>query len=244
MENKINYWDKRANKYNTLDWLNKDKLSKEILKEVNPKKHQIIVDLGTGTGKFAELIAKKAGLVFGIDFSTKMLKYCGKKFNLKFLEADLRNNPFPSNIFDTAIASHVFHHILKNTQKAMDESYRILDKEGKMILVEGIPPIPEMEKDYTKIFKLKEKRIVFSEQKLKNLLQKSRFKKVKSRIFYLKDISVKNWLNASGCSQKIQNKIYNLHKNGSIEFKKAYKLKEVKNDCLITIKIVILTGFK
>ena len=244
MENKIDYWKKRANKYNFLDWLNKDNLSKEIIKEVNPKKYQIIIDLGTGTGKFAELIAKQAGLVFGIDFSTEMLKYCKKRFNLRFLEADLRNNPFPDNIFDIAIASHVFHHILKNTQKAMDESYRILVEGGKMVLVEGIPPVSEMEKDYTEIFKLKEKRIVFSEQKLKNLLRKSGFKKIKSRSFYLKNISVKNWLNASGCSQKIQDKIYNLHQNGSTKFKKSYKLKEVKNDCLITIKIAILIGIK
>lgn len=113
-----------------------------------------------------------------------------------------------------------------------------------MIFSEGIPPTPEIKKDYISIFKLKEKRLTFLEEDLINMMKKSGFKKIKINTHIMKNFSVKDWLKNSGLPQEKQDKIFEMHVTGSDVFKKAYNMKIVNGDCLIDIKNLILVGEK
>lgn len=120
----------------------------------------------------------------------------------------------------------------------------MLKKGGRMIFSEGVPPTKRVKKDYIEIFRLKEKRVTFYEENLFNLMKNSGFKNIKIDIVYLKHMSVRNWLINSGLSKRIQGRVYNLHKYAGDYFKKDYNMIETKNDCLIDMKMAILTGKK
>jgi hypothetical protein len=126
----------------------------------------------------------------------------------------------------------------------MDICYRLLKKDGLMILSEGVPPTRRVKKDYIEIFRLKEKRLTFYEEDLVDLMKKGGFKDIKHKIIYLKKMSVRNWLTNSGIPRVIQEKIYQLHKNAADYFKNDYNMIEIDNDCLIDMKMAILTGKK
>ena len=182
--------------------------------------------------------------VIGIDISQDMLEHSNWQDNKYFIKRDIRDPIFYKDTFDIVTARMVFHHIMRDTKTAMDECYRVLKKGGRVVLSEGIPPIPEVKNDYIKIFKLKEKRLTFLEDDLVNLMKKSGFKKIKVKEHVMKNFSISNWLMNSGAPQSKQDKIFEMHVTGSDLFKKAYKMKIVNGDCLIDVKNVIVVGEK
>jgi len=103
---------------------------------------------------------------------------------------------------------------------------------------------PEVKEDYIKIFKLKEKRLTFTEESLLSLMKNSGFKNIKVSVYIMKNFSVNDWLKNSGLPIDKQDRIYEMHVNGSEIFKKAYNMKNVNGDCLIDIKNLIFVGKK
>ncbi|MDP2942080.1 MAG: methyltransferase domain-containing protein, partial [Candidatus Omnitrophota bacterium] len=161
-----------------------------------------------------------------------------------FLRRDIRKILFVDGVFDKVTCRLVFHHILNNRQKAMDECYRVLKKGGTMLLSEGVPPTNRVKKDYIKIFRLKERRVTFMEEDLMDLMKKSGFKEIKCETVYLKRMSVKNWLVNSGLRKSVQKKIFLLHKDAADHFKRDYNMVETADDCLIDMKMAIVIGEK
>lgn len=53
---------------------------------------------------------------------------------------DIQNLPYDDNSFDLVICNHVLEHV-PNDSKAMEEIYRVLDKNGKAILQVPISPV-------------------------------------------------------------------------------------------------------
>lgn len=76
---------------------------KVALNSVNILKSDCLLDLGCGTGLFAE-VAKLGGHVVAIDHSKNMIKEAKQKYNneqISFLCADVDNMPFVEGTFDT-----------------------------------------------------------------------------------------------------------------------------------------------
>jgi len=57
-------------------------------------------------------------------------------------------------------------------------------------------------------------------------------------------MSVRNWLSNSSLPKHMQEKIYRLHKNAGDYFREDYNMIETANDCLIDMKMAILTAKK
>lgn len=242
--NEQEFWKIRSKKYNDLKWVNEKKYIDAFINSVNFKKNDYVLDVGTGTGVIAHNIAPKVKEVIGLDISQDMLNNSNWKNNKYFIHRDINDSIFCDNIFDKITARMVFHHIMKGTQNAMDECYRILKPGGYMILSEGIPPTPELADEYSKIFSMKEKRLTFSKDILVNLMKNSKFKNIKVTKFIMKGFSVKNWLENSGLPLKIQAKIFEIHVVNSDAFKKAYNMKIINGDCIIDILNLIIVGKK
>lgn len=68
----------------------------------------------------------------------------------------------------------------------MDICYKLLKKDGLMILSEGVPPTKRVKKDYIEIFRLKEKKLTFYEEDLVDLMKKATLKILNSRLFILR----------------------------------------------------------
>jgi len=242
--NQGQFWKIRSKKYNNLKWAKDYPYIEMLICSANFKKNDIVLDVGTGTGIMAHAINPLVKKVIGMDISQDMLEHGNWNNNTHFIKRDIRDPYFYDNIFDKVVARMVFHHITERAQEAMDECYRILKNKGKMVLAEGIPPIPEVEEEYINIFKLKEQRLTFTEDKLINMMKKSGFKNINISQYIMKNFSINNWLENSGMMKRRQNKIFKMHTRGSNVFKKAYNMKITKDDCFIDVKNLILVGEK
>ena len=237
-------WVKRSETYNQLQWVRSRVYLDAFVKAGTFRKTDLVLDIGTGTGVVAHAIAPLVDQVIGLDKSQEMLEHSNWSGNMYFIKRDVLNPVFDKEVFDKVTARLVFHHILDGTQKAMDECYRVLKREGVMILSEGIPPCLKVRQDYIDIFKLKEDRLTFMEEDLISLMELSGFRNIKLNILWLRQMSVRNWLKNSGLSQPTQDKIYNLHKYAKDYFKRAYNMAETEGDCLIDMKMAVLRGVK
>ncbi len=238
------FWKARSEKYNNLRWVNEPSYLQAFVSSTDFNKNELVLDVGTGTGVIAHAVAPLVKEVIGLDISQDMLEHSNWQGNKYFIKRDIRNPIFYENVFDKVTARMVFHHIIERAQKAMDECCRVLKKGGKMVLSEGVPPIPELKEDYKNIFKVKEERLIFLEEDLANMMKKSGFKDIRVLAHTMKNFSVKNWLENSGLPKEKQDKIFEMHVTGSDIFKKAYNMKIVNGDCLIDVKNLILVGKK
>lgn len=238
------FWRKRSEQYNKLEWANHQSYLDTYVRAGDFKKTDIVLDVGTGTGIVAHAISPFVKQVIGLDKSQDMLEHSNWYDNMYFIRRDILDPLFKDEVFDKVTTRQVFHHILEGTQEAMDECYRVLKKGGKMIFSEGVPPSEAVKEDYIAIFKLKEERLTFMEEDLATLMEKAGFEDIQISISWLRQMSIKNWLINSGLPQSTQDEIFKLHVNAADYFKKAYNLVENGGDCFIDMKMVILMGKK
>ena len=239
---KERYWKDRASQYGAFKWANNSSYLSAFIKACAFEKENWILDAGVGIGLVAKAILPFVSKVVGIDNSKDMLTQCNGNFNLMF--CDVRDIPYPDGSFDKIIARNIFHHVTERLQVAMNECHRVLKESGRIIIGERIPPSDETKEEYEAIFRLKDKRVVFIEDDLIELLKKTGFTFMHSKIHWIRGLSVKTWLAKSGLPDETQGKIFALHINGSNELKEAYSMKIRDDDCFIDIKNLILVGEK
>jgi len=113
-----------------------------ILKYINNKilKNKKVLDVGCGQGFLVSLVAPKCQEITGMDSSSNSLQKAKKgidEFNLnnvKLIQGDAENLPFENNSFDVVYCIGVLHHT-PDTQKGIDEIYRVLKPNGKTIIM-------------------------------------------------------------------------------------------------------------
>ena len=84
---------------------------KEIEDAANINEHEVVVDIGGGTGCLAQYICNSCKTVYVIDESEKMLSKVKQTKNVIVIRGNALNTPFESNSIDIVILSDVFHHI-------------------------------------------------------------------------------------------------------------------------------------
>lgn len=240
------FWKKRAKRYEKLQWVIKSGYLHKFLDAGRFNPNDTVLDIGTGTGIIAHTISPFVKEVIGIDISSSMLfrAFKHRTRNEKFIKMDARNMDFDRHSFSKVTARMVFHHILGDTQKAMNECYRVLGRKGLMVFSEGVPPTEHVKHFYKEMFKLKEDRITFMDNDLMALMVNAGFSNIKKNDYYMRRASIKNWLQNSGISAEAQNKIMDMHRNLDKKGKKDYNMVEKKDDILIDMKFVILIGRK
>ena len=239
------FWDIRAEHYDKLFWA-KDKAYLYLIKKVgNFKKSDIVLDVGSGTGAVARYLKNSVKHVICIDISSSMLSK-GRWSDMSVIKWDIANRLFVDDMFDKIVARMVFHHIATGLDRVIVRCHDHLKKGGKLVVAEGIPPSDDRDvvKWYSDMFKLKEKRVTFSEKGLVSMLKSNGFKNIKKYLHINNHFSIKNWLVNSGLETKKQDKIYSLHINAGEKIKKAYNMKFKDNDCIVRTKNLILVTSK
>ena len=240
------FWKERAKNYESLEWAIKGGYLHAFLDAGEFQSHDSVLDIGTGTGIVAHTISPYVDKVTGIDISSDMLSHAFEHRTNKeeFLKMDATRLGFEGELFSKVTARMVFHHIINDTQKAMDECYRVLKPGGKMIFSEGVPPTARVKPFYTEMFKLKEDRLTFMDDDLGGLMENSGFKNIKRTIYWSNGSSIRNWLGNSGLPLETQEKIFQMHLEMHEHGKKDYNMVIDNGDCLIDMKFVILVGEK
>jgi len=235
---------KRAKLYNNLEWATVASFIDPIVDCGRFRSTDIVLDVGTGTGIMTRAIAPLVRKIVGLDVSRDMLSLSLPYPNVTLVVKDIRNSGLRSKTFDRIVARQVFHHILKDTQQAASECYRLLRPGGLMILAEGVPPTREVEPHYRKVFRLKEDRVIFTEGDLVTLMRRSGFTDVTLLCIWQRQISIRNWLANSGLPKKTQTEIYALYPAAQALCERTYNMTMHDDDCFIDMKHAIITGRK
>jgi SAM-dependent methyltransferase len=74
---------------------------------------QLVLDVGVGSGRFAEIVAAAGGRVVGVDLTTAVdaaFATIGRRPHVHLVQADVFHMPFREATFDKAYAIGVLHH--------------------------------------------------------------------------------------------------------------------------------------
>ena len=135
------HWDSRSKEYDgSPGHVDLPETWKNVLSEIFPERMRVL-DIGTGTGFIALLLAELGHDVAGIDFSKGMLEIAREKarksrFEIQFEIGDAECLPFEDNSFDATICRHVLW-TLPHPQKAIKEWQRIVKPGGKVVVIDG-----------------------------------------------------------------------------------------------------------
>lgn len=112
-----------------------------VLKILDLKGDEKIIDIGCANGFFTNEFAKKAKYVVGIDIAKNLINAAAKNFkrpNLKFLIGDAQNLPFLKDKFDVATMIMAIENI-NCADAALKEARKILSPNGKLLIVMNHP---------------------------------------------------------------------------------------------------------
>ena len=115
--------------------LSKDRLEFMLGNNIDILKGKKILEVGSGAGRFTELLADKAQELYSVDASEAIdyNKKNNSRFNnIQFTQADLFNIPFEDNTFDYVICIGVIQHT-PNTTDAIKNLWKKVKPGGKLI---------------------------------------------------------------------------------------------------------------
>jgi len=123
------------------------KWRKKVVKMVAETKPEKILDIATGTGDFALMLAPiKPKKIVGLDISEGMLSVGKKKVKEKGLDdliemvlGDSENLPFEDNSFDAVTVGFGVRNF-ENLDKGLQEIYRVLRPGGIFVVLETSQP--------------------------------------------------------------------------------------------------------
>ncbi len=115
------------------------KATVEVLDNYDFKK---VIELGCGTGKNTKWLVDKADIIYGLDFSEKMLEVARKKIlsnKVKFIQTDiLQPWPIGEREFDLVTSSLTLEHI-KDLNNIFNKAYSFLKTSGLFFISELHP---------------------------------------------------------------------------------------------------------
>lgn len=143
MEQRVkNYWTQRSHDFGSV---RKNELGNEMgekwLREINvhlpERKSLTILDVGTGTGFFAVLLAQQGHRVEGIDLTPAMLEEARnlsaqRNLDITFREMDAQNLSYGDESFDVVISRNLTW-TLPDPERAYAEWFRVLKPGGVLL---------------------------------------------------------------------------------------------------------------
>ena len=100
------------------------------------------LDVGTGAGAFALVLAGLAREVVGVDVVPELLEQARARApeNVEFLDADAGALPFPPDSFEVVCCARTLHHA-KRPELIVAEMTRVLRPGGTMLVVDQLAPM-------------------------------------------------------------------------------------------------------
>jgi demethylmenaquinone methyltransferase/2-methoxy-6-polyprenyl-1,4-benzoquinol methylase len=120
---------------------------KKVVKLIGENNPQQILDIATGTGDLALMMAKlNPKKIVGLDISAGMLEVGKQKIakanlsdKIEMIVGDSENIPFDDNTFDAITVSFGVRNF-ENLDKGLTEIYRVLKPGGKFVVLETSNP--------------------------------------------------------------------------------------------------------
>jgi SAM-dependent methyltransferase len=240
-------WKIRSADYARLDWVRKQDFIDRMIEFCEPRPDWVALDVGTGPGIIAAAMRPHTSRVVGVDLAPDMTERAierhGSMPGLSFTVGNVEELEFADNTFDVVTARMVFHHV-DDCALGASEVWRTLKPGGRFVLCEGVPPDHLTRPRYEQIFALKEKRHTFSEADLINLFDHAGFEDIVVRPFFMRQVSLNNWLNNDALEPHVIDEIRRLHVEADDHFKRVYRLNERDGDLFMDWKFIFIRGRK
>lgn len=188
------YNRKLLHRYDTTFWVKfwTGKWDNEVISELGENLSSMnILDIGCATGRLlCSLAHTGAQNLAGTDIASKIVEQAGVNLKKAGIKADLRVSdaedelPWESDIFDLVTMTGVFHHFF-NPSRALSEVYRVLKREGKLIIIEPLffVPLRQIINLYLRFFSHEGDCRFYSPVKVNELTRSSGFTKCSFRKF-------------------------------------------------------------
>ncbi len=118
---------------------------RRVVRLANAKPGERALDLCCGTGDIALALARQGAETTGLDFSPKMLEVAEARrreanrkspiANLKFIEGDAQQIPFPENSFDIVTVGYGLRN-LTSWEKGLEEMLRVAKPGARLVVLE------------------------------------------------------------------------------------------------------------
>ncbi|MDP6559364.1 MAG: methyltransferase domain-containing protein [Candidatus Binatia bacterium] len=120
-------------------------LGMELIEAMNLKGGEMVLDIATGTGRFAQPVSRclKGGKVIGLDEATAMLGVAREKSRKEPIPGyfqvagNAQEPPFHDGIFDSAFVAFSLHHFGR-PMSVIRETHRILKPGGRLFVLDPV----------------------------------------------------------------------------------------------------------
>lgn len=153
-----------------------------------------LLDIGTGTGRMAELFADSAERVVALDKNLEMLRVARAKLQhlpaarIEMVQGDFYDLPFADASFDTVVLHQVLH-FAADPFPALAEAARVIRKGGRIAIVDFAAHQREELRD-----RHQHARLGFSDRQMAKLLRDAGFAASAPIALEGGDLTVKIWL--------------------------------------------------
>lgn len=153
-----------------------------------------VLDIGTGTGRMAELFADSAERVVALDKNLEMLRVARAKLQhlpaarIEMVQGDFYDLPFADASFDTVLLHQVLH-FAADPFPALAEAARVIRKGGRIAIVDFAAHQREELRD-----RHQHARLGFSDRQMAELLRDAGFAASAPIALEGGDLTVKIWL--------------------------------------------------
>ena len=118
-----------------------------IIDWVDPQPGERILDICSGTGTLAMMLARKLageGEIVGVEISPSQLRVAHKKEKipgLSFIQSDAQHTPFSDRHFDKSVICGALHEMPQEVrQNVLAEAYRVTRPGGRIVITEHNKP--------------------------------------------------------------------------------------------------------
>lgn len=177
--NSLQYFDSIAESWNVIrSEYFEERLKYKILSITNIK-DKVVADLGCGTGFVSLALANEAGIIFSVDSSRNMLKELSTTISKKGyknvypIKSSLDNLALFDESLNTVFINMALHHI-KDAKKAIEEMYRVLKKDGVVVISDVIEHEGEWARE-----EMFDEWLGFSNEQMTKWLEDAGFKNIK-----------------------------------------------------------------
>ncbi len=140
------YFDENAAQWDRIRSLHvpEQEVEAAMLAALAPDSFELLLDLGTGTGRILELFSSRAQRLIGVDTNREMLKCARVRLDAAQLSncsvrlSDIYDLPFSEAYADATVIHQVLH-FLDNPKIALAEAIRVLKPKGQLLVVDFAP---------------------------------------------------------------------------------------------------------
>lgn len=169
-------------------------VEKQLLAALGNAPMGAVLDIGTGTGRMAELFADHAQRIAALDKNVEMLRFARAKLQhlppgkVDLVQGDFASLPFPDASFDTVLLHQVLH-FAQDPAVALSEAARVAKPAGRIAIVDFASHDRETLRD-----RHQHVRLGFSDDQMHVLLRNAGFIPAKPYAMDGGELIVKIWI--------------------------------------------------